>query len=132
MLNVKKTNNLKGENMKTKLCLIATDGDMSKKGMGTKNTVVPFDSAYLKEVKQFLKDQLNLSLESINNFLSNKEDHKKFRKIYNKSIKSFNKLQDLGIMVCKYDFRSTWQLCFNEHDELISYGKYQIEERANV
>ena len=41
--------------MKTKLCLIATDGDMSKKGMGTKNTVVPFDSAYLKEVKQFLK-----------------------------------------------------------------------------
>ena len=112
----------KEENMKTKLCLIATDGDMSKKGMGTKNTVVPFDSAYLKEVKQFL--------ESMNNFLSNKEDHKKFRKIYNKSIKSFNKLQDLGIMVCKYDFRSTWQLCFNEHDELISYGKYQIEERA--
>ncbi len=75
MFNIKKTNNLRGENMKTKLCLIATDGDMSKKGMGTKNTVVPFDNAYLKEVKQFLRDQLDLSLESMNNFLSNKEDH---------------------------------------------------------
>ena len=118
----------KGEKMKTRLALIATSGDMSKNGIGSKNTVVPFDSAYLKEVKQFLRDQLELH--SVNDNFESKENAKKFRKIYDNLRNSFNKLISLNIMEDKYDFRSGWELTFNDHDELRSYGNYQIREVA--
>ena len=116
--------------MKTRLALIATSGDMSKNGIGSKNTVVPFDSAYLKEVKQFLRDQLELELHSMNDNFESKENAKKFRKIYDNVRNSFNKLISLNIMEDKYDFRSGWELTFNDHDELRSYGNYEIREVA--
>ena len=116
--------------MKTRLCLVATSGDMSKNGMGNKNTVVPFDSAYLKDVKKFLKDQLELDLHSMNDNFESEENAKKFKKIYGEVRESFNILVDLGIMEDKYDFRSNWELSFNDHDELKSFGKYQIREVA--
>ena len=116
--------------MKTRLALIATSGDMSKNGMGNKNTVVPFDSAYLKDVKVFLRNQLELSLQSMNDDFDSEENSKKFRKIYGEVRNSFDKLVDLGIMEDKYDFRSGWELSFNDHDELKVYGKYEIREVA--
>ena len=111
--------------MKTKLVLIATSGDMSKNGMGNKNTVVPFDSAYLKEVKKFLRDQLELNLYNMS-----EDNSSNFSELYENATTSFRKLLDLGIMESKYDFRSSWELSFNDHDEIKSYGKYQIREAA--
>ena len=58
------------------------------------------------------------------------ENAKKFKKIYGEVRESFNILVDLGIMEDKYDFRSNWELSFNDHDELKSFGKYQIREVA--
>lgn len=101
--------------MKYDLCLIATHGDMSARGMGDKNSVYLFPRKHKKSVDAFLKAQLNWELHSLNKFFPNK----KYRKHYGKYLKCFLKLKDLGIFTSKYDFRSHWDL------EIFSELKYQ-------
>ncbi len=47
----------------TKFCLVATSGDMSKHGMGDKNTVYVFKNKHKKYVDRFLKAQLEYHLQ---------------------------------------------------------------------
>ena len=50
------------ENKKPQLCLVSTSGDMSKNGMGDKNTIYPFTRDKLTQIRDFLTCQLEWDL----------------------------------------------------------------------
>ena len=108
--------------MDSKLCLVSTGGDMSKRGMGDKNTVYVFNRKYKKSVDAFLKAQQNFNLYSYNkNFPNSKNKY-----IYTKYLKTFLKLEDLNIFKSKYDFRTGWEISFFNKDELKEYEPYNV------
>ena len=108
--------------MDSKLCLVSTGGDMSKRGMGDKNTVYVFNRKYKKSVDAFLKAQQNFNLYSYNkNFPNSKNKY-----IYTKYSKTFLRLKDLDIFKSKYDFRTGWEISFFNKDELKEYEPYNV------
>ena len=88
----------------SKFCLVSTSGDMSKYGIGDKNTVYVFKSEHKKYVDRFLKAQLEYHLQCYS------EQSGKDLKYYFNFNKSFNILKDIGVFTCKYDARTTWDL----------------------
>jgi len=74
----------------------------------------------MQDNPQFLKD-LELGLKSEDSSMKYLEEI--FGELWNTGT-------DLGQKFNKYDFRSNWELSFNDHDELKSFGKYQIREVA--
>jgi len=114
--------------MNYQLCLIAISGDKSAGAMGDKNTVYLFDNKHKKYVDDFLKAQLNWQLHSLSKDFPNR----KIRKPYRNYLKTFHKLQDLGILVDKWDFRSSWNLeVYDELKDQSIYKPYQIEKNGN-
>tara|TARA_Y100000296_G_scaffold8768_1_gene10314 strand:+ start:169 stop:531 length:363 start_codon:yes stop_codon:yes gene_type:complete len=108
------------------LCLIATSGDMSKRGMGNTNSIYLFDNKHKKLVDDFLKAQLNYELNTLEeDFPTKQTDNKKY---YDKYADAFYKLQDKNIFTCKYDFRSHWIISVYDKDELKMYEPYQVEK----
>ena len=114
------------------LCLVATSGDMSSRGMGTKNTIYLFPSEYKKQVDNFLKAQLNFHLHTYNeNWL--KGNYKKTSKIpYKRYSESYHVLKDLNVFTCKYDFRTSWDLSLFDEGELQEYEPYRVEDNFNI
>ena len=113
--------------MKYNLCLIATSGDMSARGIGDKNSVYLFDSKHKKSVDAFLKAQLNWELHSLSKNFPNTKN----RKPYRKYLDTFIKLKDLGIFTSKYDFRSHWDLeIFEDLKHQSIYKPYQIQKNG--
>jgi len=109
------------------LCLIATSGDMSARGMGDRNSVYLFDNKHKRSVDAFLKAQLNWELHSLNKNFPNR----KVRKPYRHYVKTFNKLKQLGIFTCKFDFRSHWNLeVFEELEDQSIYKPYKIQKNG--
>ncbi len=109
------------------LCLIATSGDMSSRGMGSTNSVYLFESKYKRSVDAFLKAQLNWELHSLSKGFPNRKN----RKPYRNYLKTFHKLKDLGIFTSKFDFRSHWNLeVYDELKDLPIYKPYQIEKNG--
>ena len=101
----------------TKFCLVATSGDMSKHGMGDKNTVYVFKNKHKKYVDRFLKAQLEYHLQCYS-LQSGRE-----LKYYLNFNKSFNVLKDIGIFTSKYDARTSWDL--SELSEVIEGREYK-------
>ena len=114
------------------LCLVSTSGDMSSRGMGTKNTIYLFPNEYKKQVDNFLKAQLNFHLHTYNeNWL--KGNYKKTSKIpYKRYSESYHVLKDLNVFTCKYDFRTSWDLSLFDEGELQQYEPYRVEDNFNI
>tara|TARA_R110002012_G_scaffold293439_1_gene489129 strand:+ start:262 stop:624 length:363 start_codon:yes stop_codon:yes gene_type:complete len=111
---------------KYQLCLVSTDGDMSYRGMGTKNSVYLFPYKFKKQVDDFLKAQLNFHIYTydkiwLKKFFNVKTPYKKYHK-------TFLKLKDLKIFNCKYDFRTSWDMSIYDIDELDMYKPFKIQK----
>tara|TARA_R110002020_G_scaffold138162_5_gene307958 strand:- start:144 stop:488 length:345 start_codon:yes stop_codon:yes gene_type:complete len=87
-----------------KFCLVSVSGDMSKNGMGYKNTVYLFRKEDKKYIDDFLKAQLDYHLHCYSDHLGN--DIRPYKNLN----KAFKKLKDIGFFTSKYDFRTQWDL----------------------
>tara|TARA_X000001382_G_C3109659_1_gene159454 strand:- start:147 stop:785 length:639 start_codon:yes stop_codon:yes gene_type:complete len=110
------------------LCLVSTGGDMSSRGMGDKNTVYVFPYKYKKQVDDFLKAQCNYNLSTYNDNFGKRGDNSK--KYYKKLSETFDVLMDLKIFTSKYDFRTTWEMCFLS--ELEEFKPYEVIDKHKV
>tara|TARA_B110000046_G_C12606390_1_gene239003 strand:+ start:74 stop:463 length:390 start_codon:yes stop_codon:yes gene_type:complete len=109
--------------MEYKLCLVAYSGDKSAGAMGDKNTVYLFDNKHKKYVDDFLKAQLNFDLYALDKDFPNGS-----KKFYKKYLSTFHKLQDLGIFIDKWDFRTHWSMeIYDELKELKMFKPYKLE-----
>ena len=114
--------------MLNKLCLVSTGGDMSSRGMGNKNTVYVFPYKYKKQVDDFLKAQCNWNLIIYDDKFGKKGFNT--NKYYKKLSDTFDVLHDLKIFYSKYDFRTTWELCF--FSELVEFEPYEVIDKYKV
>ncbi len=110
------------------LCLVSTGGDMSSRGMGDKNTVYVFPHKYKKQVDDFLKAQCNWNLIIYDDKFGKKGFNTK--KYYKKLSETFHVLMDLKIFTSKYDFRTTWEMCFLS--ELEAFKPYEVTDKYKV
>ena len=109
--------------MEYKLCLVAYSGDKSAGAMGDKNTVYLFDNKHKKYVDDFLKAQLNFDLYTLEKDFPNGDNN-----FYQKKLDTFHKLQDLGIFIDKWDFRTHWSMeVYDELKELKIFQPYKLE-----
>lgn len=108
-------------------CLVSTSGDMSKRGIGNKNTVILFDKKHRKIVSDYLRAELEWKLYSYFEWekIGNKNQNKIY---YNNLSKSFEKLRDAKIFNHKYDFRTSWDLAL--WGELDRYEPYQVSDES--
>jgi hypothetical protein len=90
------------------LQLIAISGDMSKGGLSDTNTIINIDYENKKEVDTFLKNQNHFHNKAYDKSFPNKSSNK----AYDKYVKSFLRLKELGIFTSKYDFRTTWEYTY--------------------
>ena len=96
------------KNGNPQLCLVAVSGDMSKNGMGNKNSVYLFHREHLPRVINYLKcyNDFQYSTYLSNMDLTSDDCQKAVWKHYN----SFDELKNLKIFQHKYDFRTEWTL----------------------
>ena len=113
----------------SELCLVSTSGDMSSRGMGTKNTIYLFPYEYKKQVDNFLKAELNYYLHTYNENWLKKGSSKIPYKRYSES---YHVLKDLNVFTCKYDFRTSWDMSLFDEDELQQYEPYTVEDNFNL
>ena len=110
--------------MNYKLCLVAVEGDKSAGALGDTNTVYLFDNKNKKYVDEFLKAQLNFELYSLDKDFPNKNK----KHIYKKCLTTFHKLQELGILIDKWDFRTRWDIAvYDELADTKRYKPYKLE-----
>ena len=87
------------------LKLISTSGDMHTGVLYDKTTKINIDYKYKKSVDAFLKHQNIFHNSAFDKSFPNKTS----QKAYKKYVKSFNKLKELGIFDCKWEFRTGWK-----------------------
>jgi len=92
------------------LQLIAISGDMSKGGLSDTNTIINIDYENKKLVDTFLKHQNHFHNKAYDKSFPNKSSSK----AYEKYVKSFLILKELGIFASKYDFRTIWKYTFKD------------------
>jgi hypothetical protein len=88
----------------TRFCLVATDGDCSKNGMGNWNEVIPFDCEHKELVRDFLLAHADLRIACS---LLEYEDPTmsiKTKRFYS----AFNDLKDVGVFDHKWHSRTDW------------------------
>lgn len=114
------------------LCLVAVDGDKSAGALGNTNTVYLFNSKHKKYVDEFLKAQLNFKLSSWEQDFSNLKKYLNNDKSeFDEFVSAFYKLQELGIFLDKYDFRTEWDIAVYEELEITGrYQPYSIEPNS--
>ena len=102
------------------LCLVAVSGDMSKNGMGDKNSIYLFHREHLPRVINYLKcyNDFQYSTYLSNMDLTSDDCQKAVWKHYN----SFDELKNLNIFQHKYDFRTEWTL--THYDEEMINQEY--------
>ena len=114
----------------SELCLVSTSGDMSCRGMGTKNTIYLFPYKYKKEVDNFFKAQCDWDLIIYDERFGKKGFNS--QKHYRKLSDTFDILQDLNVFTCKYDFRTNWTMRFFNEDELKQFEPYIVHDNFNL
>tara|TARA_R110002012_G_scaffold81341_1_gene205817 strand:+ start:310 stop:594 length:285 start_codon:yes stop_codon:yes gene_type:complete len=87
------------------LKLISTSGDMHTGGLSDKPTKINIDYKYKRSVDAFLKHQNIFHNSAFDKSFPNKTS----QRAYKKYVKSFNKLKELKIFDCKWEFRTGWQ-----------------------
>jgi len=105
----------------TDYCLVSTGGDYSARGMGTTNTVIPYDEKHCEIVERFMRAQLEFHLHHLHKPLS------KSTKKYENFVKSLKPLFDAGIFTDKYHGRTTWTA--RSLDDISEFEPYEIAER---
>ena len=87
------------------LKLISTGGDMHTGGLSDKPTIIDIDYKNKRSVDAFLKYQTIFYNTAYDKSFPNKSS----REVYKKYLKSFLKLEKIGIFSSKWDFRTTWK-----------------------
>ena len=87
------------------LVLISTGGDMHTGGLCDEPTIIEIDCKNKRSVDTFLKYQNLFHISAYDKSFPNKTNNK----LYKKFLKSFLKLQQLGIFSSKWDFRTSWE-----------------------
>jgi hypothetical protein len=87
------------------LKLISKSGDMHTGGLSDKPTKINIDYKYKRSVDAFLKHQNIFHNSAFDKSFPNKTS----QRAYKKYVKSFNKLKELGIFNCKWEFRTGWE-----------------------
>jgi hypothetical protein len=112
--------------MKTELCLVSTEGDCAKDGMGNTNEVIPFDNKYRGIVKDFLTAQLEWHVQ--NHYDPFAYKCKKNTAILENLWDHQIRLTNANIFQHKWHYRTLWDLAFNEPGELKLYEPHKISD----
>lgn len=119
------------KNGKHQKCLVPTSGDMSKNGMGDKNTIYLFKEEHLADVNEFLRCQLEFNLATFMYplDLGNKYCQSKVWKYFD----AFDKLLKLKVFTCKYDLRTQWNMEMYDEETIIQeYGPSKVDDNLNI
>jgi len=108
------------------LCLVAVSGDMSKNGMGDKNSIYLFNREHLPRVVNYLKCYNDFHYST---YLSNMDlTSDDVQKAVWKSYDAFDELKKLDIFQHKYDYRTEWTLYHYDEDEINQeYGPSYVQ-----
>jgi hypothetical protein len=113
------------------LYLVPIEGDMSKNGISSYNSVIPFDATFLPVVSEYLKASLEYDLHC-KMLATQKDIDDTFidmgQQLYIDVCAWDKVLVDLGIFLHKYHTRTTWTVVYKEQVE--DYGDFKISHRA--
>lgn len=110
------------------LCLIGMTGDLSRFGGGARTVVYLFPAKYKPEVDEYLRAQLEWSLETLNADWPEGSNGEAFKRHF----KAFRKLKSLKIFNDKYDFNTGWEMRYFDEGELQGLEPFHVSDNFNI
>jgi len=118
---------LKKEGKIKKYCMVSTTGDLAIGGIGTYNTVIPFDNKYFPVVKEFLIKQEIWHISSLELYYDPERKLDHIKNDFMEYMRACQNLTESGIFTNKYKSRTEWRLVLNTESELEFYKPYKID-----